>query len=395
MSYTQKWQEFLLEIDSDVTVDDDATIILPSSDDDAEIDKAEPVQRKLKGINAFFDSLGLVKGDFLGGGQHGQVYQAIDKRTGKRFAIKLVGNVQKRLGPSWDPSDKTATDPVREVANYKFVKRNRNKFGDAAAMLPIVYSSSFVDVPVSGEEIGGTTTKMGVIVMEELVPLPADLARRLFASSGSTKRGDFERRDQLLFADVDILRGFLVDVLTSSRAYRLDVTPENANEIANYVIQHLRDPSKPPSNEALLKAEQELLQDEGRGISRFGIRIYALMLDGLDKIVNSRLGFRSAKTSIDYAGGATSLDFLKKYSRPLRTTDADREDSSVMSGFEQYDTKGHIQKTFPEVDVLSNKVDMLKRMGLKPRDVHSQNVMMRPATKDIVIVDLGNFGIQK
>lgn len=389
MKFSEKWQKFLLEID------DAATIALPRDDEGENNNEPTPSKRKLRGINAFFDHLGFVKGDHLGGGQHGQVYQAINKETGERFAIKLVGNTRNRLGPSWDSGDKSATDPVREVKNYKFVKRNRNKFGEAASLLPVVYSSSLVDVPVSGEEIGGVSEKMGVIVMEELVPLPADLARRLFASSGSTKRGDFERRDKLLFADEDILRAFLVDVMTSSQAYRLDVNPENANEVASYVIRHLSDPSTPPSNDALFKAEQELLQKKGRGISRFGIRIYAFMLDGMDEIINSRLGFRSKKTSIDYAGGATSLDFLKKYSRPLRTTDVDRPDSSVMSGFEQYDTKGYIQKTFPEVDVLSNKIDMLKRMGLRPRDVHSQNVMMRPATKEIVIVDLGNFGLEK
>ena len=52
-------------------------------------------------------------------------------------------------------------------------------------------------------------------------------------------------------------------------------------------------------------------------------------------------------------------------------------------------------KLFPEAESMLNAIRVLsKEHGFSARDVHSRNVMMRPDSNELVIVDLGLFQIK-
>jgi hypothetical protein len=86
--------------------------------------------------------------------------------------------------------------------------------------------------------------------------------------------------------------------------------------------------------------------------------------------------------------------FVKAYSRPIVSggvPDALRVGSSL-KGFDQYySSEDAVGDHFPESVGIRKAMQALSGEGLKPFDVHNGNVMMRPKTNEIVIVDLGRF----
>ena len=112
----------------------------------------------------------------LGDGVDGEVYAAINKKTGQKVAVKFVPRT-------------TQGDMNREAENYKFIKDNRAALGKYAKHFPVVYSSTIEEVPLKKKEpIDGRKMENAVIFMEELEQLPDVVARSLFPSSGQGEK---------------------------------------------------------------------------------------------------------------------------------------------------------------------------------------------------------------
>ena len=109
-----------------------------------------------------------------------------------------------------------------------------------------------------------------------------------------------------------------------------------------------------------------------------------------------------------YSAAIRSLDFQspamnKAFEKALKDTILYYFDKQIIpvhqpeEGEDHYDTwtSGGLPKTselFPEAEGLMDAMKyFMQDQQWKPKDVHIQNVMMRPGTKDFVIVDLGLF----
>jgi predicted unusual protein kinase regulating ubiquinone biosynthesis (AarF/ABC1/UbiB family) len=52
----------------------------------------------------------------------------------------------------------------------------------------------------------------------------------------------------------------------------------------------------------------------------------------------------------------------------------------------------HTQETFSEAEGLLNAMEYLHGEDFTPRDMHTGNIMMRPDSGQLVMVDVGLFG---
>ena len=172
MNYQKIWNQLLMQ-EAETTIDPDATPINKAATDN----KKKPSGPL--GINAFFKERGLYLDKFLGGGKDGKVYRALNEKTGQAFAVKLIGFPEK--------VSQSGTDPRREVENYRFVMEKRESFGEYAKYLPVVYASEVVAIPDPSQPASGKRSPFGMIIMEELSPLPPEVARGLFATSSNLK----------------------------------------------------------------------------------------------------------------------------------------------------------------------------------------------------------------
>jgi hypothetical protein len=88
--------------------------------------------------------------------------------------------------------------------------------------------------------------------------------------------------------------------------------------------------------------------------------------------------------------------FTKAYIKPLVTGAAGRQlrHGSGLRGFDDfYAMEKDFEEAFPEIVGVRAAMKKFAGRDFKPFDVHANNVMMRPKTNDIVIVDLGRFNI--
>ena len=66
-------------------------------------------------------------------------------------------------------------------------------------------------------------------------------------------------------------------------------------------------------------------------------------------------------------------------------------DSGLKGMDDYYGQEDELEKEFPEIAGVRAAMKEFSGRDFKPYDVHAGNVMMRPGTNDIVIVDLGRF----
>jgi hypothetical protein len=54
-----------------------------------------------------------------------------------------------------------------------------------------------------------------------------------------------------------------------------------------------------------------------------------------------------------------------------------------------------VQGAFPEIEGILKAMKYLSRMGFNPRDMHTENIMMRADTNQLVMTDVGLFLVTK
>ena len=135
--YQKFWNQFLIEV-AQPTFDPGPDTI---PDDNAPKRRQSP-NPFTTGIGAYLISKGYDLDTKLGGGMDGTVYRAINKKTGKNVAVKVVPYT-------------TKGDMDREVANYKFILDNRQALGEFAKYFPVVYSSEVDEIPAQRETMEG------------------------------------------------------------------------------------------------------------------------------------------------------------------------------------------------------------------------------------------------
>ena len=343
--------------------------------------------REPTGLRAFLQSKGLQYVKFLGGGQDGRVIRAYKVDTGQMLAIKFI-NVART-------SMETAR---REVRNYEFVKRNRESLGEDAKYLPVVYDAEMVGVPGPGDTMDGRLFVHGVIYMEELEPLPAEVAKNLFAVGGTTPvtMAAKEKRDRRLFKNPKLVSALLnvawslTDPSTTSGFMSMEAQFAAEKRIIRDFFKDEYDP-------------EQIEQDPYVRHSRFGKQAKALASLYIKITYEEMLKNPEDETDLPIVRDYESTikedllnSFTKAYIKPLVTGAAGKQlrHASGLRGFDDfYGMEKDFEESFPETAGVRAAMKKFAGRDFKPFDVHADNVMMRPGTNDIVIVDLGRFNI--
>mgnify|MGYP003114323787 CR=1 FL=1 len=366
--YKKVWKHFLAEA-VESTFDLDQTHTKPRS-------------TYHRGLGAYLFEQGFYIDEYLGGGKDGEVYRATDKKTGQRVAVKIISASPTRVGTNAD----------REVENYEFVRLNRDSLGDEAKYLPVVYSAKMDEIPLQGEPMDGEKGLFGVIFMEELEPLPSSIARGLFVPSRPRPRADARTktaRDKRLFKDPSTIEALLTLAISLLRDNTLDFF--NWDVEAQAIKETKRrfygsEAHKPDAH------QKKFMSPQGaRLMDFFAEEAVKAMVENQENDEATRL----VKDYEDSVKRELQDSFFKAYNRPIVSGGADLQIKSGLKGLGQlYGQEKEIEKAFPESAGIRAAMKKFLGRGLRAFDVHSDNVMMRPATNDIVIVDLGRFEVR-
>jgi hypothetical protein len=372
MMYQKFWNQFLIETaDPTFSFDDDE----PTKSD------PQPEPRALTGLKLFLSEKGYYLDKLLGSGQDGIVYKATNKKTGQTVAIKII-----------DADQGGGASAEREVKNYKFVKDNYDSFGGYKKYLPVVYEASMEDIPVEGEGADGIKKKQGFIVMEQLEPLPDDVARSLFAALGNSGRNKRAReiRDKRLLKNPKLVSS-LLNIAWSMMGREGNYLTIDAQLAAEEKIVEQFFSGTLPAVRPDPYIRRMAMSEMGKKLMMLYVQItYKEMLNHPASEEHRAIIEQYKQHIEEVLIGA----FEKAYQKPLVSGAEGRElsQTSALRGMDQfYGQEDELEQEFPEIMFVRDAMKKFASREFRPFDVHAGNVMMRPGTNDIVIVDLGRF----
>ena len=296
-------------------------------------------QNRQKEAKATLTSMGFAPADAreefreLGRGAFGVVYE-VQKPDGEKLAAKVV-----------------SADSKQEIENYKFAMEEK-------AFMPEKYAKYLPDVKqlITG---GGST----IILMELLEPIDPQTAQELFAAQ---------------------------DVPTQSKkAEKILKDPEAIAEIAEYAVDNNRILNQ--MREFLVNREQ-IISFVVNSVTKIPYSNVDSVIDTISKAVSEQLDFQSpaVENSFRTALAHDTLYYFDKQIIPVHQPEPGDEMSD--RGSWTGPSLEKVEGLFPEAEGLMAAMKyFMQDKGWRPKDVHIKNVMMRPGTKDFVIVDLGLF----
>lgn len=246
-----------------------------------------------------------------------------------------------------------------ELEPYKKIKE---RFGDnPPSILPVIYLAASFDEIGYEPPPSGLRNSFGVILMEELVPMPPNMAEFL------QNRGGEEESFRILKDS----GSELVEIINSSA--------EKSKSFLEFQLRKMKLSDKEAEDKAgelLMTFKEEVFFGLKKvtnlvtgGLNPGGKDLYTIIREISTPIFGSHL---KGQTVEEVADGFTRILLLKVVDAP-----AD-------SGYTLNTALGkHFRKALRE----------LEDLGIDPRDLHADNIMLRPETYEIVISDLGHFHI--
>jgi hypothetical protein len=384
--YQKFWNQFITEA-AEPTFD--------FGDEEPTKPDPQPARRSLTGLGLFLKEKGYYLDKVLGSGKDGIVYQATNIKTGQKVAVKTIAIDQGE-----------GADAEREVKNYKFVKDNYDSLGENKKYLPVVYEASMEDIPVQGEGMDGITMRKGFIIMEQLEPLPSEVARAMFVIGGGSKTNKEARikRDRRLLKNPALVTSML------GMAWGL-VNPKTTEKLLTFEAVEAAEPkilelffttNTEPMNNSYIR--RMAMSDKGKELMTLYVNItYQEMLNHLPpeekkgKIEDYETKIKQLIEDSEKTIKEDLIEsFYQAYARPLVTGAAGitPPPKSGLRGFDfTWFGEEEAEEDFPEIIGVRAAMKEFAGRDFKPYDVHAGNVMMRPGTNDIVIVDLGRFNI--
>jgi len=324
----------------------------------------------------------------LGKGMGGQVYLIQNENTIERRALKVI-----------EPRSRFYDT---ESPNYAWVAKNRESLPEEVKKyLPKVFS---VDRTKSGTDL---------IQMEVLTNAPEDVLADLIVPS-STKYEPTKRQIDVLLSDIDTVRDLVSDAVREATNVldRAGLAARRKQMIAEKIAKKIMkewqafyddsieavfpgqkkpkffDPS--PNWVDPLGKLKSIVEIELFDIEKIFMSIVSIGLGDLEKKFKDgeleKMSKRLANHAI--AEALSVIDYIvQKAPIPLGVA---KKVSSV-------DTHTPEKAAlFPEAQGLLNAINTLKKKyGFMAQDIHSGNVMARPKSGDLVIVDLGLFKQKK
>jgi hypothetical protein len=253
-----------------------------------------------------------------------------------------------------------------EIAPYQKVMRI---FGeDPPSVLPRVYAAGYFD-DIGYQPPVRLANNFGYVVMEELEPMPKNMAQFL---SESPLEGDSFR---VLMSDTNLVRGII---------------EEAGDRIKRTTIFYLQD-------------KGESTEDAEEMASNIIKKIKEETWWGLKKLesISSHDPFRSMLRKILGLSDQICEKILSEYFK-ADSSDGSDPIATISSGFSRHLTKKINNK--PPVDKgygldiplgqkIRSSLSEIEKLGIDPRDLHADNIMLRPETYEIVISDLGHFHV--
>lgn len=324
----------------------------------------------------------------LGRGMGGQVYLIQNENTIERRALKVI-----------EPGSRFYDI---ESPNYAWVAKNRESLPEEVKKyLPKVFS---VDRTKSGTDL---------IQMEVLTNAPEDVLADLIVPSAS-KYEPTKRQIDVLLSDIETVRDLVSDAVTEATNVleRAGFARRRKQMIADKITKKIMKEWQAfydDSIEAVFPGQKKpkFFDPSPNWVDPLG-KLKSVVSDGLfdiEKIFMSIISIELGDLEKKFKDGE-----LEKMSKRL-ANHAISEAFSVIDYMVQkapiplgvakkvssVDT--HTPETaalFPEAQGLLNAINTLKKKyGFMAQDIHSRNVMARPESGDLVIVDLGLFKQKK
>ena len=273
----------------------------------------------------------------LGRGQFGVVYQVENKQSGKRLAAKVV------------KADN------REAENYQFAMDNKASMPEEfGKYLPEVY------------EVAPGHDGYNIILMEELEPLDPQVAQELFAveTDDANQETPDSKKHEKIFRDPEALAELVGESVYANR------------------ILHQLNLGFKEMRRLRMVARKAVTKKAHNDLDSLVMTVYGAIVREIDdqSIAIYKAFEKDLKETMSY--------YLNKQIVPVHQPEPDEEYLETW-------TSGGLEGTralFPEAKGLARAMKyFMQDKNWRPKDVHWKNVMARPSTKDMVIVDLGLF----
>lgn len=270
--------------------------------------------------------------------------------------------------------------PLADLKNYKSLHNNTSSYGNS--ILPKVYkvedlknlnlNFDGLDADIYKYIIDPFIISHGIVLMEELEPLNPAVADFLTANLSSS---DYKYR--IFVQNSKEINEFKDELLSqiNNRLEDLGISRNIQRSIIEIVIENINQLFNKPEN-----------LDDSSSFFSFGDKLkstYSKYSINIIQEINKMRNIYAYKDIIFMENEESIINFISKqlslfFSRM-------RYYSSLLP--ENMDTPSSI----PGQDFYLKELRKLKDVGITPYDLHSQNIMMRPETGEIVISDIGNF----
>jgi len=318
-------------------------------------------------LNELYPGEGWFVQDRLGAGQGGEVFLIQNEKTIEKRALKVV-----------QPSSRFYD---KEAANYEWVLNNRDTLPeDVKKYLPNVFS------------VKRSKSGVDLIQMEVLQDAPQQVLDDLIVPHAS-RDSQTKRKDDIILSDMTAVKDILERALKFDLERFVSTGPKSHDRIIRLIVSAWKDfydqttKAVFPDEEMPKSIEMQPNWEEPREkLIDITARIFKPIIQSFWE-ANPRFPRRSLKQKID-----NELDSLKN---ELRYNLEDMLGLAVIP-LSVGDTRKTLdpekRKLFPEAQGLLSALEILKKdYKFIARDIHSKNVMARPESGDLVIVDLGLF----
>ena len=364
--------------------------------DTATAPKPEKPKRVMpRRLEQMLEDRGFYINRFLDEGKYGKVWEIEGSNSGRRLAVKVVSVLLG--GQQVDTEEK----------NYRWILENRDSLPDEVKQhLVNVYS---VD-RIPGEDIvdpkRGQPYQMSegalVIIMELLAPAPKEVLGTLLLDDPDEEIPT--NKIKRTFAS----EGAVTELVTSMAK---SISPHMTAAVDRWSKWHLDTLIKQVTS-AFLSGEnprENMYVDYGR-LSRYhapsfkphGPRLLNIFFDKVDKMLPDFV----KQYELDKQKDPRMKEYFATRRQAVMDTTSKELDYRLFYGLRKqvvpmtyrYGPEAQLggadkytQETFSESEGLLNAMEYLHGKNFSPRDMHTGNVMMRPDSGQLVMVDVGLF----
>jgi len=346
-------------------------------------------------LKQLLEDRGFYINRFLDEGKYGKVWEIEGSNSGRRLAVKVVSVLLG--GQQVDTEEK----------NYRWILENRASLPDEVKQhLVNVYS---VD-RIPGEDIvdpkRGQPYQMSegalVVIMELLAPAPKEVLGTLLLDDPDEEIPT--NKIKRTFAS----EGAVTELVTSMAK---SISPHMTAAVDRWSKWHLDTLIKQVTG-AFLSGEnprENMYVDYGR-LSRYhapsfkphGPRLLNIFFDRIDKMLPDFV----KQYELDKQKDPRMKEYFSTRRQAVMDTTSKELDYRLFYGLKKqivpmtyrYGPEAQLggadkytQETFSEAEGLLNAMEYLHGKSFSPRDMHTGNVMMRPDSGQLVMVDVGLF----